>query len=135
MLAEDLLGKSAAEIIGMFGSNYTEVTPEGDPSYFCYASETPFAFIGSTSAEAINHIQSDIYGCPIIANVCIGNALADLEAVVAQDSRYTYTPADNWYDDLGYTYGWVKVATDSVSYSIYIIEGTIASFSCMLQGG
>lgn len=135
MLAEDLLGLSASEIIGMFGINYVEITPEGDPPYFFYEYGTPFCFVGTPTAESISHIQASTYGCPVIPGVYIGDTLEHLENVVAQSDTYTYTPAENWYDDLGYTYGWVQVASESVSYSVYIIGGIVSSFDCIQKGG
>lgn len=101
---EELTGLSAAEIIAIYGEDYTVVVPEGDPPYFYYE-DAPYHFIGTVEDAVIQAISSDVAGTEMLDVICVGDSLASLEEAAMTIEGYEYFPADNWYDEGNGKYG------------------------------
>lgn len=130
---EELLGKSASEIIAIYGTDYTEVVPEGDPPYFHYGDAVPYRFIGTAESEVIFSITSRAAGCEMLPGICVGDSLASLEAAAAAQESYEFFPVENWYDEGGGKYGWATFIGEKFHYSCYIKDDVLASFECWLR--
>lgn len=128
---EELTGLSAAEIIAIYGEDYTEVVPEGDPPYFYYE-DAPYHFIGTVEDAVIQAISSDVAGTEMLDIICVGDSLASLEAAAMTIEGYEYFPADNWYDEGNGKYGWAVIQGETHQYSCYIKDEVLTSFECRL---
>ena len=132
-LVEELLGKSAAEIIAIYGQSYIEITPEGDPPYFYYETGVPYRFVGNAQSTQIRSINANTNGCCIIPNAYIGDSLGSLEFVVLNSGKYTYYPEDNWYTDAEGEYGWVSFIGNGYRYTCYVVNKVVKSFECNIE--
>ena len=130
---EELTGMSAAEIIAIYGEDYTVVVPEGDPPYFYYE-DAPYHFIGTVEDAVIQAISSDVAGTEMLDTICVGDSLASLEEAAMTIEGYEYFPADNWYDEGNGKYGWAVVQGATHQYSCYIKDEVLTSFECRLIG-
>jgi len=129
---EELAGLSAAEIIAIYGEDYTVVVPEGDPPYFYYE-DVPYHFIGKPDDAVIRAVSSDVAGTEMLDIICVGDSLASLEAAAMALEGYEYFPADNWYDEGNGTYGWAVIQGTTHQYSCYIKDEVLTSFECRLM--
>ena len=129
---EELTGLSAAEIIAIYGEDYTEVVPEGDPPYFYYE-DAPYHFIGTPDDAVIRAVSSDVAGTEMLDVICVGDSLASLEEAAMTIEDYEYFPADNWYDEGNGKYGWAVIQGETHQYSCYIKDEVLASFECRLM--
>ena len=130
---EELTGLSAAEIIAIYGEDYTVVVPEGDPPYFYYE-DAPYHFIGTVEDAVIQAISSDVAGTEMLDVICVGDSLASLEEAAMTIEGYEYFPADNWYDEGNGKYGWAVIQGETHQYSCYIKDEVLTSFECRLIG-
>ena len=128
---EELTGLSAAEIIAIYGEDYTVVVPEGDPPYFYYE-DVPYHFIGMVEDAVIQTISSNVAGTEMLDIICVGDSLASLEAVAMTIEGYEYFPAEMWYDESNGTYGWAVIQGETHQYSCYIEDEVLTSFECRL---
>ena len=128
---EELTGTSAAEIIAIYGEDYTVVVPEGDPPYFYYE-DVPYHFIGKPDDAVIQAISSDVAGTEMLDVIRVGDSLASLEEAAMTIEGYEYFPADNWYDEGNGKYGWAVVQGATHQYSCYIKDEVLTSFECRL---
>ena len=128
---EELTGLSAAEIIAIYGEDYTVVVPEGDPPYFYYE-DVPYHFIGTVEDAVIQAISSDVAGTEMLDVIRVGDSLASLEAAAMTIEGYEYFPADNWYDEGNGKYGWAVIQGETHQYSCYIKDEVLTSFECRL---
>ena len=128
---EELTGLSAAEIIAIYGEDYTEVVPEGDPPYFYYK-DTPYHFIGKPDDAVICAVSSDVAGTEMLDTICVGDSLASLEAAAMTIEGYEYFPAEAWYDEGNGKYGWAVIQGETHQYSCYIKDEVLTSFECRL---
>ncbi len=128
---EELTGLSAAEIIAIYGEDYTEVVPEGDPPYFYYE-DVPYHFIGKPDDAVIQAISSDVAGTEMLDVIRVGDSLASLEEAAMTIEGYEYFPADNWYDEGNGKYGWAVIQGETHQYSCYIKDEVLTSFECRL---
>ena len=131
-LPETLLGKSPQQLFAIFGNNYKEEVPEGDPPYFYFEGISPYWFCGSVEDEMIHHIKGQEKGSAILPGLSVGSSLEELEAW-AETSDRTYRPADAWYETAGVQYGWAFVMGEGYNYSLYIKDGIIFSFECWME--
>ena len=129
---EELTGMSAAEIIAIYGEDYTEVVPEGDPPYFYYE-DAPYHFIGTVEDAVIRAVSSNVAGTEMLDTICVGDSLASLEAAAMTIEGYAYFPADNWYDEGNGKYGWAVIQGETHQYSCYIKDEVLTSFECRLM--
>ena len=129
---EELTGMSAAEIIAIYGEDYTEVVPEGDPPYFYYE-DAPYHFIGTPDDAVIRAVFSDVAGTEMLDVICVGDSLASLEEAAMTIEGYAYFPADNWYDEGNGKYGWAVIQGETHQYSCYIKDEVLTSFECRLM--
>lgn len=129
---EELAGLSAAEIIDIYGKDYTEVVPEGDPPYFYYE-DAPYHFIGKPDDAVIRAVSSDVAGAEMLDVICVGDSLASLEEAAMTIEGYAYIPADNWYDEGNGKYGWAVIQGETHQYSCYIKDEVLTSFECRLM--
>ncbi len=129
----DLLGMTPAQLIELFGPNYREVVPEGDPPYFCFDEKSPYHFCGSIDDPQITYIQAKEDGSGVFPGLCIGDSLAALESWASENQELTYTPADAWYEGTNGEYGWVFLIGNGYHYSFYIENNVIRSFECWLE--
>ena len=132
LLPEDLLGKSPQELIALFGNDYKEVVPEGDPSYFYFEGACPYHFCGNIDDEKIYFLQCQESGSGILPGLQIGSTVEELE-VWAEGSDREYTPADTWYETAGIQYGWAFIMGKGYNYSLYIKDNMIFSFECWME--
>lgn len=132
-LPKDLLGMTPAQLISLFGPDFREVTPEGDPPYFCFDGRSPYRFCGSKDDPQITYIQGHEPDSGILPGLRIGSTLADIEAWAKENTELTYTPADEWYDDINGQYGWVFLMGGGYHYSFYIKDNVILSFECWME--
>lgn len=130
---EELVGMSAAEIIEIYGEDYEEVVPEGDPPYFHYGDAVPYRFIGTAEDAVISAVSSRVAGTEMLATICVGDSLASLDAAATALEGYEYYPAENWYDEGNGQYGWAQIMGEKCQYSCYIRDGVLASFECLLR--
>lgn len=128
---EELTGLSAAEIIAIYGEDYTEVVPEGDPPYFYYK-DAPYHFIGKPDDAVICAVSSDVAGTEMLDTICVGDSLASLEAAAMTIEGYEYFPAEAWYDEGNGKYGWAVIQGETHQYSCYIKDEVLTSFECRL---
>ena len=128
---EELTGLSAAEIIAIYGEDYTEVVPEGDPPYFYYK-DAPYHFIGKPDDAVICAVSSDVAGTEMLDIICVGDSLASLEAAAMTIEGYEYFPAEAWYDEGNGKYGWAVIQGETHQYSCYIKDEVLTSFECRL---
>ena len=128
---EELTGMSAAEIIAIYGEDYTVVVPEGDPPYFYYE-DAPYHFIGTVEDAVIQAISSDVAGTEMLDVICVGDSLPSLEEAAMTIEGYEYFPADNWYDEGNGKYGWAVIQGETHQYSCYIKDEVLTSFECRL---
>ena len=128
---EELTGLSAAEIIAIYGEDYTEVVPEGDPPYFYYE-DVPYHFIGTVEDAVIRAVSSDVAGTEMLDIICVGDSLTSLEEAAMTIEGYGYIPADNWYDEGNGKYGWAVIQGETHQYSCYIKDEVLTSFECRL---
>lgn len=131
--AEELTGLSAAEIIAIYGEDYTVVVPEGDPPYFHYGDAVPYHFIGEVDDEIIQVVSSRVVGTEMLAGICVGDSFESLEATATTLEGYEYFPTENWYDESNGEYGWVQIMSDTHQYNCYIKNKALTSFECWLQ--
>ena len=129
---EELTGLSAAEIIAIYGEDYTEVVPEGDPPYFYYK-DAPYHFIGKPDDAVICAVSSDVAGTEMLDTICVGDSLASLEAAAMTIEGYEYFPAEAWYDEGNGKYGWAVIQGETHQYSCYIKDEVLTSFECRLM--
>lgn len=130
---EELVGMSAAEIIAIYGEDYEEVVPEGDPPYFHYGDAVPYRFIGTVDDAVIYAISSDVAGTEMVGSICVGDSLASLDAAATALEGYEYFPTENWYDEGNGEYGWVQIQSDTHQYSCFIKDDVLVSFECRLR--
>ena len=128
---EELTGLSTAEIIAIYGEDYTEVVPEGDPPYFYYE-DVPYRFIGTVEDAVIRAVSSDVAGTEMLDVIRVGDSLASLEEAAMTIEGYEYFPADNWYDEGNGKYGWAVIQGATHQYSCYIKDEVLTSFECRL---
>ena len=129
--AEELAGLSAAEIVAIYGEDYTVVVPEGDPPYFYYE-DVPYHFIGEPDDAVIQAISSDVAGTEMLDVICVGDSLASLEEAAMTIEGYEYFPAEAWYDEGNGKYGWAVIQGATHQYSCYIKDEVLTSFECRL---
>lgn len=132
-MAEELTGLSAAEIIAIYGEDYTVVIPEGDPPYFHYGDAVPYHFIGEVDDEVIQVVSSRVVGTEMLDTICVGDSLESLEAAATALEGYEYFPTENWYDEGSGEYGWVQIMSDTHQYNCYIKDKVLTSFECWLR--
>lgn len=130
---EELLGKSANEIIDIYGGGFIEVEPEGDQPYFYYEIGDPYRYIGDSNSRIISTIESFKEGCEIIKGLHVGDDLQKLYETVLKSEGYWLCGDERWYNDSDGKKGWVSFETSQYYYSCYINNNIIKSFSCSLQ--
>lgn len=130
--AAELAHLSGAEIIDLYGEDYTAVTPEGDPPYFYYKNlgHVPYRFIGTPEDAPIQAVSSDVVGSEMLGAVCVGDSYTDLEATVTAMEDYEFRAPTDWYDDGFGVYGWAHVMGQSEQYVCYIMNEVLVSFEC-----
>lgn len=129
---EELVGMSAAEIIEIYGEDYEEVVPEGDPPYFHYGDGVPYRFIGTAEDAVISAVSSRAAGTEMVATISVGDSLASLDAAAAAQEGYEFFPAENWYDEGNGQYGWAHIRGEKCQYSCFIKDNVLVSFECWL---
>ncbi|MBR4864525.1 MAG: hypothetical protein IKU07_08105 [Oscillospiraceae bacterium] len=132
LLPEALLGKSPRELMALFGNDYREVVPEGDPPYFYFEGASPYQFCGSIEDEAIFYLKGQEAGSSILPGLTVGSTVEALEAW-AENTDRIYTPADSWYETAGVEYGWAFITGSGYNYSLYIKDRVIFSFECWME--
>ena len=126
--AAELVGLSGEEIIAIYGTDYTNVTPEGDPPYFCYEN-VPYRFIGKPEDTHIQAVSSDVVGTEVFSGVAVGNVFATLEEA-AEKAGYAFSEPHQWYDDGFGVYGWAHVMGEKEQYVCYIMNEVLVSYEC-----
>ena len=130
--AAELLRLSGAEIVAIYGEDYTPVTPEGDPPYFYYENlgHVPYRFIGKPDDTRIQAVASDVMGSEMLGVICVGDSYADLEADATALEGYEFRAPANWYDDGFGAYGWAHVMGAHEQYVCYIMNEVLVSYEC-----
>ena len=130
--AAELLRLSGAEIVAIYGEDYTTVTPEGDPPYFYYENlgHVPYRFIGKPEDARIQAVASDVAGSEMLDVICVGDSYADLEADAMALEGYEFRAPANWYDDGFGAYGWAHVMGAHEQYVCYIMNEVLVSYEC-----
>lgn len=128
----ELLRLSGAEIVAIYGEDYTTVTPEGDPPYFYYENlgHAPYRFIGKPDDTRIQAVASDVVGSEMLGVICVGDSYADLEAEATALESYEFRAPANWYDDGFGVYGWAHVMGQTEQYVCYIMNEVLVSYEC-----
>lgn len=130
--AAELLRLSGAEIIAIYGEEYTTVIPEGDPPYFYYKDlgHVPYRFIGKPEDTRMQAVASDVVGSEMLDVICVGDSYADLEAEATALEGYEFRAPANWYDDGFGAYGWAHVMGEHEQYVCYIVNEVLVSYEC-----
>ena len=127
--AAELTGLSGEEIVAIYGEDYTAVTPEGDPPYFCYA-DVPYHFIGKPEDARIRAVSSDVVGSEMLGVICVGDSYADLESEATALEGYEFRAPADWYNDGFGVYGWAHVMGEKEQYVCYIVNEVLVSYEC-----
>ncbi len=130
--AAELLDLSGAEIIAIYGKDYTTVIPEGDPPYFYYENlgHVPYRFIGKPEDTHIQAVASDAVGSEMLGVICVGDSYTDLETEATALEGYEFRAPANWYDDGFGVYGWAHVMGAREQYVCYIMNEVLVSYEC-----
>ncbi len=127
--AAELIALSGEEIVAIYGEDYTIVTPEGDPPYFCYA-DVPYRFIGTPEDARIQAVSSDVAGSEMLGVICVGDSYADLESEATALEGYEFRAPADWYDDGFGVYSWAHVMGEKAQYVCYIVNEVLVSYEC-----